>query len=196
MSSDVVKSAAARTKGSVDQFGVERVLKKAALFGLLFLVGAGIGSYAGWKLGSSFESTREFHAFRTAEEKAFLRTYESMASLWIVNMRSATILQDPKYGSEGRREDLNLVLDAAQKGRTQATDPATLTLIEVETGITYARFVMVEEAAGNLPASQAWMQKAQTALKQAGWKNYSEPHLREIVQARNLQDSCDCPGKK
>ena len=172
------------------------MLKRAAFFGLLFLVGAGIGSYAGWELGSLFESTREFQAFRTAEEKAFLRTYESMASLWIVNMRSAIILQDPKYGSEGRREDLNLVLDAAQKGRTQATDPAVLTLIDVETGITYARLGMVEEAAGNLPASQTWMQKAQTALKQAGWKNYSEPHLREIVQARNLQDSCDCPGKK
>jgi hypothetical protein len=174
----------------------ERVFKKAALFGLLFFVGTGLGSYAGWELGSSFESAREFRAFRTAEEKAFLRTYESIASLWIVNMRSATILQNPKYGSEGRRADLNLVLDAAQKGRTQATDPAVLTLIDVETGITYARLGMVEESAGNLPASQTWMQKAQTTLRQAGWKNYSESHLREIVQARNQQDSCDCPGKK
>jgi hypothetical protein len=172
------------------------VFKKAALFAILFLVGAGLGSYAGWELGSTFESTREFHAYRTAEGKAFLRTYESMASLWIVNMGSATRLQDPKYGSEGRREYLNLVLNAAQKGRTQATDPAALTLIDVETGITYARLGMVEEAAGNLPASQAWMQKAQTTLKQAGWKDYSEPHLREIVQARNQQDSCECPPKK
>ena len=78
------------------------------------------------------------------EGKAFLRTYESMASLWIANMGSATRLQDPKYGSEGRREYLNLVLNAAQKGRTQATDPAALTLIDVETGITYARLGMVE----------------------------------------------------
>ena len=172
------------------------MFKKTALFGLLFLIGIGLGSYAGWELGSTFESVREFHAFRTAEEKVFLRTYESMASLWMVNMGSATRLQDPKYGSEGRREYLNLVLDAAQKGRAQVTDPAALTLIDVETGITYGRLAMVEEAAGNLRASQTWMQKAQATLKQAGWKNYSEPHLREIVQARNQQDSCDCPGKK
>jgi hypothetical protein len=174
----------------------ERVFKKTALFGLLFLVGAGLGLYAGWELGSSFESVREFHAFRTAEEKAFLRTYESMASLWIVNMGSATRLQDPKYGAERRREYLNLVLDAAQEGRTQATDPAALTLIDVEAGITYARLAMVEEAAGNLPASQTWMQKAQTTLQQAGWKDYSKAHVREIVQARNRIDACDCPGKK
>lgn len=172
------------------------MFKKAALFGILFLVGVGLGSYAGWELGSTFETTREFHAFRTAQEKAFLGTYESIASLWIVNMGSATRLQDPKYGPEGRREYLNLVLDAAQKGRTQSTDPATLTLIDVETGITYARLAMVEEAAGNLPASRAWMQKAQTTVQQSGWKNYSELHLREIVQARNQQDSCYCPGKK
>lgn len=172
------------------------MFKKAALSGLLFLVGAAIGSSAGWELGSSFESAREFHAFRTADEKAFLRTYESIASLWIVNMGSATRLQDPKYGSEGRREYLNLVLDATQKGRTQATDPVALILIDVETGITYARLGMVEESAGNLPASQAWMQKAQTILKQAGWKDYSGPHLRQIVQARNQQDTCDCTGKK
>jgi hypothetical protein len=171
------------------------VFKKAALFGILFLVGTGLGTYAGWELGSSFESAREFHAFRTAEEKAFLKTYESIATLSIVNMSSAMRLEDPKYGPEGRREYLNVVLDTAQKDRTQVTDPAALTLIDAETGITYARLAMVEEAAGNLAASQTWMQKAQTTLKQAGWKDYSEAHLKEIVQARNKQDACECPGK-
>jgi len=175
-------------QGKVCQSEAKRVFKKVALFTLLFLVGAAIGSGAGWELGSSFESAREFHAFRTAEEKAFLRTYESIASLWIVNMGSATRLQDPKYGPEGRREYLNLVLDAAQKGRTQVVDPAALTLIDVETGVTYVRLAMVEEAAGNLPASQSWMQKAQTILKQAGWKDYSEPHLKEIAEALNKRD--------
>jgi 5,10-methylene-tetrahydrofolate dehydrogenase/methenyl tetrahydrofolate cyclohydrolase len=50
---------------------------------------------------------------------------------------------------------------------------------------------MVEEAAGNLPASQTWMRKAQTTLKQAGWKDCSETHLKKLVQALNKQDSCD-----
>jgi hypothetical protein len=171
------------------------VFKKAALFALLFLIGTGLGSYAGWELGSSFESAREFHAFRTSEEKAFLKTYASIANLSIVNMGSAMRLQDPKYGLEDRRKYLNLVLDTAQKGRTQVTDPAALTLIDVETGITYARLAVVEEAAGNLPASRSWMQKAQAILKQAGWKDCSEAHLKEIVHARNRVDACECPGK-
>jgi hypothetical protein len=171
------------------------VFKKAILFGILFLVGTGLGSYAGWELGSTFESTREFHAFHTPEEKAFLKTYASIANLSMVNMGPATRLQDPKSGLEGRRESLNLVLDTAQKGRAQVTDPAALTLIDVETGIAYARLAMVEEAAGNLPASQTWMQKAQATLKQAGWKDCSEAHLKEIVQARNQRDACECPGK-
>ena len=171
------------------------MFKKTALFGILFLVGTGLGTYAGWEIGSSFESAREFHAFQTAEEKTFLKTYESIATLSIVNMGSAMRLQDPKYGPEGRREYLKVVLDTAQKDRAQVTDPAALMLIDVETGITYARLAMVEEASGNLPASHTWMQKAQTTLQQAGWKDCSEAHLKEIVQARNKQDSCECPGK-
>jgi hypothetical protein len=172
------------------------VFKKAALFALLFLVGTVVGGYAGWDLSSSFESAREFHAFRTSEDQNFVKTYQSIASVWIVNMGSATRLEEPRYGPEGRREYLNLVLDAAEKGRTQITDPATLTLIDVETGVTYVRLAMVEEAAGNLPASQTWMQKAQITLQKAGWKDCSEVHLKEIVQTRNKQDSCDSPCGK
>jgi hypothetical protein len=35
------------------------------------------------------------------------------------------------------------------------------------------------------------MQKAQTTLKQAGWKDYSEAHLKELVQAMNQKDACE-----
>ncbi|MFZ0951633.1 MAG: hypothetical protein WAN17_05160, partial [Candidatus Sulfotelmatobacter sp.] len=70
------------------------------------------------------------------------------------------------------------------------------TLVDVEIGIADVRLAMVEEAAGNLPASQTWMQKAQTTLQQAGWKDYSEPHLKKLVQAMNKQDACDSPCGK
>jgi hypothetical protein len=172
------------------------VFKKAALFGILFLVGAGVGSYAGWELGSSFESAREWHSLNNSDGHEFFKTYDLIARLRLADMGAAMRLKNPKENPERRREYLNLILDAVQKGRAGVKDPTALTLIDVETGITYARLAMVEEAAGNLPASQTWMQKAQTILKQAGWEDCSEEHLKEIVQARNRQDSCDSPCGK
>jgi hypothetical protein len=172
------------------------VLKKAALFGLLFFVGAGLGLFAGWKGSSSRERWREGRSFGNPAGRDFLKTYNLMARLLEVNMGSAMRLEDPKESPERRREYLNLLLDTARKGRTGVTDPAALTLIDVETGITYVRLAMVEDAAGNLPASQAWMQKAQTTLQQAGWKDYSEAHLTKLVLAMNKQDACDCPRGK
>jgi hypothetical protein len=167
------------------------VFKKAAVFGLLFLVGAGLGLYAGWQPSSRRERLREGRAFGDPAGREFLKTYDVIARLWELNMGSAIRLQDPKYGPEGRRELLNILLDTAQKRRPEVADPATLTLIDVETGITCVRLAMVEEAAGNLPASQTWMQKAQTTLKQAGWKDCSEAHLKELVQAMNQKDACE-----
>jgi hypothetical protein len=98
-------------------------------------------------------------------------------------------LQDPKEGPARRREYLNLLLEIAQKDKGQVKDQAALTLVDVETGITDVRLAMVEEAAGNLPASQTWMQKAQVTLKQAAWKDYSEAHLKKLVQEMNKQDA-------
>ena len=167
------------------------MFKKAALFGLLFFVGASLGLYSGWKPSSTRERLREGRPFGSPAGRDFLKTYDVIARLWEVNMGSAMRLQDPKYGPEGRRELLNLLLDIAKKRRPEVTDPATLTLIDVETGITYVRLAMVEEAAGNLPASQTWMQKAQTILKQAGWKDCSEAHLKKVVQAMNEKDACE-----
>jgi hypothetical protein len=172
------------------------VLKKTALFGLLFLVGTGVGSFAGYKLSSSDERAREWHSLNNSEGHEFFKTYDLMARLSLANMGSAMRLQNPKEGLERRREYPNRILEEVQEGRSRVTDPAALTLIDVETGVTYVRLAMVEEAAGNLPASQTWMQKAQSTLKQAGWKDFSEAHLKDFVQALNKQDSCENPCGK
>lgn len=172
------------------------MFKKAALFAPLFLVGAGLGSYAGFRISSSGELAREWRSLDNPEGHQFFKTYDLIARLRLADLGAAMRLQNPKESPERRREYLNLILDAVQKGRAGVTDPAALTLIDMETGITYARLATVEEAAGNLPASRTWMQKAQTTLKQAGWKDCSEAHLKEIVQARNKQDSCDTPCGK
>jgi hypothetical protein len=172
------------------------VFKKAALFGLLFLVGAGLGLFAGWELSSSRVIAAEKRPLDSPEGKDFLKNYDLFARLWSVNVGSAMRLQDPKESPERRREYLDLLLDTAQKERASVTDPVTLTLVNVETGITYVRLAMVEEAADNLPASQTWMQKAQTTLRQAGWKDCSKEHLKKLVLEMNKQDSCDSPCGK
>ncbi|MGA7514114.1 MAG: hypothetical protein WBW46_14555 [Candidatus Sulfotelmatobacter sp.] len=172
------------------------MFKKTLFFGLLFLVGAGFGLFAGWELSSSRLIAIEKRPFDNPRGRDFLNTYDLFARLSSLDMGSAMRLQDPKQSPERRREYLNLLLDTAQKGRASVTDPATLTLVDVEIGIADVRLAMVEEAAGNLPASQTWMQKAQTTLQQAGWKDYSEPHLKKLVQAMNKQDACDSPCGK
>jgi hypothetical protein len=172
------------------------VFKKALFFGLLFLVGAGLGLFAGWELSSSRLIVIERRPFDNPSGRDFLKTYDLFARLWSLHIGSAMRLQDPKEGPARRREYLNLLLDTAQKGKASVTDPVALTLVDVEIGITDVRLAMVEEAAGNLPASQTWMQKAQATLKQAGWKDYSEPHLKKLVLAMNKQDACDSPCGK
>lgn len=172
------------------------MFKKTLFFGLLFLVGAGLGLFAGWELSSSRLIVTEKSGFDNPGGRDFLNTYDLFARLSSLDMGSAMRLQDPKQSPERRREYLNLLLDTAQKGRASVTDPATLTLVDVEIGITDVRLAMLEEAAGNLPASQTWMQKAQTTLQQAGWKDYSEPHLKKLVLAMNKQDACDSPCGK
>jgi hypothetical protein len=168
------------------------VFKRAALLGLLFVVGAGLGLYGGWKLSSSRERALERHPFDDLKGRDFIRTYDLIGRLWELDRGSQLRLQDPKYGAQGSQEFLLLILDTAQKGRTRVTDPAALTLIDVETGITAIRLAMIDEAAGNLPSSRTWMQKAQTTLKQAGWKDCSEAHLKDVIQALNKRDSLCC----
>jgi hypothetical protein len=165
------------------------MFKKILLLGMLFLAGGGLGLFAGYKLSAARELAREWRPLDNPEGHDFFKTYGVIAHLKLVDIGSAYRLQNPKNGPERRREYLNLILDAAEKGRAQVTDPAAVTLIDVETGITYVRLAMVEEAAGNLPVSQTWMQKAQATLKNAGWKDCSEAHLKELVQALNKRDS-------
>ncbi len=169
------------------------MFKKALFFGLLFLGGAGLGLFAGWELSSSRLIAIEKRGFDNPQGKDFLKSYDLFARLWSINVGSAIRLQDPKQSPKRRREYLNLLLDTAQRGRASLADPVARTLVDVQIGITDVRLALVEEAAGDLPASQAWMQKAQAALKQAGWKDYSEPHLKKLVLVMNQQDACDIP---
>jgi hypothetical protein len=158
----------------------------------VLLLGGVVGLVAGYRLSSWHELAFEWHSLDDPAGHAFFENYDLVARLSQADIRSELRLDRPTETLERRREALNLILDAAQKGRPQVSNPAVLTLIDVETGITYTRLAMLEEAAGNLPASQTWMQKAQASLKQAGWKDCSEGHLKDVVQALHKRNSCEC----
>src|SRR5579863_3946204 len=137
-SSDV-EITAAHSRVAMTGSEAERVFKKAALFGLLFLVGACSGSYTGYRLSSWREREREWRSFGNLDGHEFVKTYDLIARLRLADTGAAMRLQNPKESPERRREYLNLSLHAVQKGRAGVTDLAALTLIDVETGITYAR---------------------------------------------------------
>jgi hypothetical protein len=166
------------------------MLKKAVLFTLLFFVGAVVGLFAGYQFSSWHRLAQEQ---RYLDDPEFFKSYDLIARLSLADNRSENRFENPAVNLESRRESLNLILDAAQKGRSEVSDPAVLTLLEVESGIACTRLAMTEEAAGNLAASQTWMQKAQATLRQAGWKDCSEAHLKDVVQALSKRNDCNNP---
>ena len=100
------------------------MFKKALFFGLLFLVGAGLGLFAGWELSSSRLIAIEKRPIRQSSGRDFLNTYDLFARLSSLDIGSAMRLQDPKESPARRREYLNLLLDIAQKEKGEVTDPA------------------------------------------------------------------------
>ncbi|MFZ0954416.1 MAG: hypothetical protein WAN17_19255, partial [Candidatus Sulfotelmatobacter sp.] len=83
------------------------MFKKTLFFGLLFLVGAGFGLFAGWELSSSRLIAIEKRPFDNPRGRDFLNTYDLFARLSSLDMGSAMRLQDPKQSPERRREYLN-----------------------------------------------------------------------------------------
>ena len=158
----------------------------------VLLLGVVVGLVAGYRLSSWHELAFEWHSLDDPAGHEFFKNYDLVARLGQANIRSEIRLDRPTESLERRRESLNLVLEVAQEGRPLVNDPAVLTLIDVETGITCTRLAMLEEASGNLLASQMWMQRAQSTLQQAGWKDFSEAHLKEVVQTLHKRNSCEC----
>jgi hypothetical protein len=164
------------------------VFKKVLLSATLLIFGTGLGLFGGWEL-SSCRFARDHRAFEAAAGHDFVKSYETMARLKLLDAGTATRLQNPQKGTDQRREYLKMTLEATGKGREEVKDPRILTLINVETGIAYVRLAMLEEAAGNPSAARAWMEKAQVALQASGWRDCSEAHLRTVGQAMNKRDA-------
>ena len=96
------------------------MFKKIMLFGIVLLAGAGLGLLAGWKQSSSHALAIEWHSFDNPDGHDFFKTYDLMARLKILDMGSATSLQNPRDTLERRRKYSNLILEAAEKGQVSS----------------------------------------------------------------------------
>jgi uncharacterized protein YneF (UPF0154 family) len=64
----------------------------------------------------------------------------------------------------------------------------------VETGLTYARLSLLEEKNGNISEKDKFMRQAINRLQQAGWKDYSEKRIREVVERLDRQNPFKTKG--
>ena len=57
----------------------------------------------------------------------------------------------------------------------------------VDTGLTYARLSLLEEKNGNISEKDKFMRQAVDSLQHAGWKDYSEKRIREVVERQDKE---------
>ena len=52
----------------------------------------------------------------------------------------------------------------------------------IDAGLTYARLSLLEEKNGNMVERENFMRQAMDRLQRAGWKDYSEQRIRDVVE--------------
>ena len=57
----------------------------------------------------------------------------------------------------------------------------------VDTGLTFARLSLLEEKNGNISEKDKFMRQAVDSLQRAGWKDYSEQRIREVVERQDKE---------
>jgi hypothetical protein len=57
----------------------------------------------------------------------------------------------------------------------------------VDTGLAYARLSLLEEKNGNNSEKDKFMREAVDRLQRAGWKDYSEQRIREVVERQDKE---------
>jgi hypothetical protein len=158
------------------------VVKKIFISSFLLLLGGVLGIASG--VGLSFwQSARQRKALDTPDGRRFVATQEIMATLGALRLKFEICADTP----DAKRANLDSQLQTIQKIKDNLSNPELLPLIEVQEGIAHTQLALLEESSGNNDAFTEQMSAAREALKAAGWTDYSESSLREIV--RNMAAS-------
>jgi len=66
----------------------------------------------------------------------------------------------------------------------------------IDTGVTYARLSLLEEKNGNIVGREKFMHQAMDRLQRAGWKDYSEQKIRDVVERQDRENEFKKKEKK
>lgn len=82
---------------------------------------------------------------------------------------------------------INLFEDLKKKGWYDNKKMIAGRKYYVDTGLTYARLSLLEEKNGNISEKDKFMRQAIDRLQRAGWKDYSEQRIREVVERQDKE---------
>ncbi len=153
------------------------VVKRIFISSLLFLLGGVIGIVGGVGL-SYMQSVRQRKAFETPQGRRFVATYVTMSTLQLADLR--TQLRDDK--PDAKKAKLLSELQVIDDIKKNLANTELLPLVEVQEGIVHGQLALMEESSGNTDAVSEQMSAAREAFKAAGWTDYSESHVREIIE--------------
>lgn len=143
----------------------KNVIVKIVVLLLVFGLGAVVGGYFGFKkVGEPMQSLNTLLTVATNSQYACLQ------------------YQNAQY-SEAKKallDYLSLLKELNDKGLVK--DRYDQRMYNVESGLTYARLALLEEKAGNITEKQKAMEDASKRFQLAGWKDYSESKIREVLK--------------
>lgn len=140
---------------------------KVLLLVLVFALGLGVGGYVGYKYAAvPFILWNDMYRLGFATDYADLQYYnagysEAKEALLKLITVFEHLNKDGWYDKEKHIAGKKYYID---------------------TGVTYARLSLLEEKNGNMVEGENFMRQAMDRLQRAGWKDYSEKKIRDLVE--------------
>ena len=129
------------------------------LLGLL--AGIAIGCYLGYRYSAPLHSLRNFIAIAHYGEYAKLQYHNASYEDAKAALLHFIEFWDQLHGDEGSLFGENTYY--------------------FDTGLAYGRLALLEERYGNKGLMVTYLQRAQARLKSAGWRDFSEKKIREVL---------------
>ena len=154
---------------------LKSIILKGSVLTLVFSLGLAVGGYIGYRMAApSFLFMNTMFRVGLATEYANLQYFNA--------------------GYPEAKEALLKLLTLFEDLKSQNWYENQKRAYYLETGLTYARLSLLEEKNGNVLEKDKFMRQAADRLRQAGWKDYSEQRIREVVGKLDRQNPFKTKG--
>ena len=136
---------------------------------LVFVLGMAVGGYIGFKNASV-----PFIFMNQMFRLGFATEYAS--------------LQYSNAGYAEAKEALLKLINLFEELKNEGWYDKQKCKYYVDTGLTYARLSLLEEKNGNISVKETFMRQAIDRLQRAGWRDYSEQRIREVVERQDKEN--------